>query len=159
MNEQDELNILFPVNEMEVGGEKLNLRPFLFGKWPEVINKAAGIINIVLDAIREGGEAVLDVSLEPEDFRVAPEAFDLFLRLISEGGDNLYDILAISARKPRDWVDELEAEDGIKLLAGTFAVNKDFFTKRVAPMFPKKLKENLTEISPEILPGEKSSKH
>lgn len=154
MSEKNDLNTLLPYNEIELGGEKMNLRPFLFGKWPEVISKAANIVNIVLDAVRENGDNVLDVSLDVNNFRVSPAAFDLLLKLISEGGDNLYDILAISARKPRSWVDELEAEDGMKLLVGTFVVNKDFFTNRVAPLFPQNLREMMEE-SPELLLGEK----
>lgn len=147
--DKDELAILFPLNNLEVGGEKMNLRPFPFGKWQEVILKAAGIINIVLDTVREHGEAVLDVSLDLNDFRVSPQAFDMLLKLIAEGGDNLYDILAISARKPRSWVDELEGADGIKLLAGTYLVNKDFFVNQVAPLFPKSLEAETTEKSRE----------
>lgn len=159
MSEKNDMDTLLPFNEMELGGEKINLRPFLFGKWPEVISKAANIVNIVLDAVRENGENAFDVSLDIDNFRVSPAAFSLLLKLISEGGDNLYDILAISARQPREWVDQLEGEDGIKLLAGTFAVNKDFFTNRVAPLFPKNLKEAMMEGNPELLPGEKSPKH
>lgn len=139
--EKDELNILFPVNEMDLAGEKINLRPFVFGKWTEVIKKSADIVKIVLDAINKDGEAVLDVSLTKEDFKVSPQAYELLFKLINEGGENIYDILAISARKTREWVNNLEGEDGINLLIGTFAVNKDFFSKRVLPLFPKEKTE------------------
>lgn len=153
--EKSELEILFPNNEIELAGEKMNLRPFVFGKWPIVISKAAGIISIVLDAVHEHGEEVLDVSLKKDNFRVSPQAYDLFFKLIDQGGDNLYDILAISARKDREWVDNLEGEDGVNLLIGTFLINKDFFLNRVIPMF-QGLKKTV-EKKPKQ-PGERSPK-
>jgi hypothetical protein len=140
---KDELSILFPFNDIELGGEKINLRPFPFGKWPEVILKAAGTVNIVLGFLQAHGESALDVSFDEGNFRVSPQAFELLLRLIRDGGDNLYDILAISARKPRAWVDGLEGEDGLQLLVGTYLVNKDFFVKQVAPLFPRGLLETM----------------
>lgn len=154
--EKNEMEILFPFNEVELAGEKINLRPFVFGKWPEVISKAAGIVNIILDAIQKYGDKVLDVSLKKDNFRISPQAYELLFKLIDEGGNNLYDILAISARKEREWVDNLEGEDGIKLLVGTFVVNKDFFIKKVAPQLQSMKMGNKEKTVP---PGERLHKH
>jgi hypothetical protein len=153
--EQDtnELAVLFPTNEMTLAGEVINLRPFPFGKWGEVILKATGIVQIVLEEMEKHGNAAFDVSLKKGNFRVSPEAYELLVRLLDKGPDNIYDILAISARKPREWVDALEGEDGIKLLVGTFMVNKDFFTKSVAPLFPKTPEKDEPEQTDS--PGEK----
>lgn len=157
--EKEELAVLFPFNEMELAGEKINLRPFVFGKWIEVITKATDIVSIVLDAVREQGPEVLDVSLDKENFRVPPQAFNLFIRLIDEGSNNLYDILAISARKTPEWVRDLEGEDGFKLLVGTYLVNKDFFSKQVAPLFPKLTESKDEKTTAKVSPGVKSPKN
>jgi len=131
---QDELNVLFPVNFDVIGGEKINLRPFMFGKWPEVIAKSVGLVKSFMQVLNENGEEVLDIDISAEGLSAKTKLFSLVTDLITQGGDDIYNILAISARKDRAWVDELEGEDGIKLLLGTIQVNKDFFIERVVPM-------------------------
>ncbi|EGO65613.1 DUF6631 family protein [Acetonema longum] len=133
--EMNELDVLFPNHKVILAGEEIQLRPFPFGAWPEVIAKAAGIVQIVIDAYQEHGRQAFDVSLDQDNFHMGASTFQLMVRLFSEGGDNLLDILAICANKPRAWVDALDGDDGLTLLAGTLMVNRDFFSRRVLPKF------------------------
>ena len=121
--EQDELAILFPSNPLMVAGEELNIKPFVFSKWAEVIVKAAGIVQIVLKHIEEHGDDALDVCLDKDNFKISPEAYELGFELLSQGGETINSLLAISARKPRAWVDELEGDEGLNLLLLTFQVH------------------------------------
>ncbi|AJQ26918.1 hypothetical protein [Pelosinus fermentans] len=151
--EKESLDILFPLNFDDIGGEKINLRPFVFGKWPEVIAKSVSIVKTFLKVLSERGEETLDINLSDAGIEASADLFTVVSEIVMEGGEELYDILAISARKDRAWVNELEGEDGIKLLIGTIAVNKDFFTKKVAPMLKTVMKSRKTaELPGEQLP-------
>ncbi|SFL93301.1 DUF6631 family protein [Nitrosomonas communis] len=56
-----------------------------------------------------------------------------WLALIAEHGDALIEALTIAARRPRDWVAELELDDAVKLASTVFEVNADFFIQRLLP--------------------------
>lgn len=56
-----------------------------------------------------------------------------WLTLFGERGDDLLSAIAIAVRKPREWVDNLAADDALLLAAKVIEVNADFFTRGVIP--------------------------
>ena len=56
-----------------------------------------------------------------------------WLALFGERGDDLLSAIAIAVGKPRQWVDELAADQAIVLAAKVIEVNADFFTRTVMP--------------------------
>lgn len=158
---KNELEILFPHNPITLNGEKFNIQPFKFGKWPEVIKKATKIVTIIIETYQNYGEAALEITVDPESnkFKLSPEALQLVLKLLTTGGEEVLDILAISIDRPRQWVNDLDGDEGVQLLAGTYLVNRDFFSERVLPQFLK-MSERLLKVKSQATledqsPGEK----
>lgn len=56
-----------------------------------------------------------------------------WLRLFGEHGDDLLSAIAIAVKKPREWVDDLAADEALMLAAKVMEVNADFFTRTVIP--------------------------
>ncbi|SDE24074.1 DUF6631 family protein [Sporomusa acidovorans] len=136
MNDKDEMSIIFPEREVVLSQETITISPFPFGKWPKIIALATGIVGIAIEEYQKHGEALFDISLDNDRFKISPEIVNFVIRLFSEGGDDLLDILAIGANKPRSWVEALPGDDGMTLLIHVMQVNRDFFSGRVLPKFP-----------------------
>ena len=56
-----------------------------------------------------------------------------WLTLLGDQGDDLLAAIAIAVAKPRQWVDDLAADEAILLAAKVIEVNADFFTRTVLP--------------------------
>jgi hypothetical protein len=56
-----------------------------------------------------------------------------WLALFGEHGDDLLSAIAIAVKRPREWVDDLAADDALLLAAKVIEVNADFFTRTVIP--------------------------
>ena len=56
-----------------------------------------------------------------------------WLALLGQHGEAMLDLLAITARRERSWVNVLPLDDAVQLAAAVFEVNADFFVGRVVP--------------------------
>ena len=56
-----------------------------------------------------------------------------WLALFGQHGEDLLSAIGIAVRKPREWVDDLAADDALLLAAKVMEVNADFFTRAVIP--------------------------
>ena len=56
-----------------------------------------------------------------------------WLALFGERGDDLLNAIGIAVKRPREWVDDLAADDALLLAAKVMEVNADFFTRTVIP--------------------------
>jgi len=63
------------------------------------------------------------------DLSAAPDWLDLLAR----HGEAVLELLAITTRRERAWINDLSLEDAVQLAAAMFEVNADFFVGRVAP--------------------------
>ncbi len=114
----DEMNILIPETlELDIAGERIEITPLRLGEFPAM-----------LKAVRP--------------FAAQLEADPDWLSLLAEHGEALLDSLAVTCRRPRDWVDGLALDEALTLAASVFEVNADFFVQRVAP--------NVTELAERI---------
>jgi len=105
-----ELDILVPPPvELLVGGETVAITPLKVGQLPSFLRVISPVMR-----------------------RLTTPEID-WLGLFGERGNDLLTAIAIAVGKPRDWVDELTADEAILLAAKVIEVNADFFTRTVMP--------------------------
>ena len=107
MNDLEQL-IPQPV-ELTVGGETLAIKPLKVGQMPAFLRAISPVMQHLT-------RAEID-----------------WLTLFGEQGDDLLAAIAIAVAKPRQWVDDLAADEAILLAAKVIEVNADFFTRTVLP--------------------------
>ena len=105
-----DLETLIPPGvQITVAGETLTLKPLKVGSLPAFLRAISPVMQSL----------------------TAP-AID-WLALFGERGDDLLSAISIAVGKPREWVDDLAADEAILLAAKVIEVNADFFTKTVIP--------------------------
>jgi len=105
----DDLNTLVPEPVVvEITGNRIEITPLRVGEFPAMLR-----------AIRPFAEQLAG---EPD-----------WLALLAGHGESLLDALALACRRPREWVDGLDLDDALQLVAAVFEVNADFFVQRLAP--------------------------
>lgn len=107
----DDLKALFPGQEVAAGGETIAVSPFKLGQLPKVATAFAKIREVI------GSGNMVEIA--------------------SAGGDDLLDLLCLAVGRKREWVDSLESDEGLDLMATVIAVNRDFFVQRMAPILQK----------------------
>lgn len=127
-----ETDILFPNNEVVIGGQVFNVKPFVLGDVIKVSAKLSSILNLFDNNKLSPGIDKL------EDYRL----------LLEKGGEDVLDIIALVFKKNRDWAYNLQLDDAVKAIAITIKVNQDFFLETVAPILDDVLpKERLQKQS------------
>ena len=56
-----------------------------------------------------------------------------WIALLGRHGESVLDLLALTTRRERAWVNDLSLEDAVLLAAAVFEVNADFFVAHVVP--------------------------
>ena len=56
-----------------------------------------------------------------------------WMAMLGRHGDTVLDLLAITTRRERAWINDLSLEDAVQLAAAVFEVNADFFVAHVVP--------------------------
>ena len=106
----NDLEQLIPQSvELTVGGETLAIKPLKVGQMPAFLRAISPVMQHLT-------RAEID-----------------WLTLLGEQGDDLLAAIAIAVAKPRQWVDDLAADEAILLAAKVIEVNADFFTRTVLP--------------------------
>ncbi len=95
--------------ELVIGGESLVIRPLKVGQLPAFLRALSPTMQLLI-------QPKVD-----------------WLALFGERGDDLLQAIAIAINKPRDWMDELEADAAVVLAAKVIEVNSDFFIRTVMP--------------------------
>lgn len=126
-----ELEILFPTAEIEVAGEKLEVKEYTLKQQLQHNAKFVPFINALRATL---GNSQEDFSLD-----------DLMVCL-SANYQNVMELVAISINKPVEFVESLGNQDGEALLIIWWGVNSDFFTRKaVQPLVEKSAKANLAK--------------
>ncbi|WP_454258612.1 hypothetical protein [Pseudoxanthomonas mexicana] len=86
----------------------LELTPVRLGELPRLLT----IVRPLADAL----------SVDPD-----------WLLLFSQHGNALLELLTLTTRRERAWIDDLSLDDAVQLAAAVFEVNADFFVGRVVP--------------------------
>lgn len=126
-----QLEVLFPQGKtLNIQGQELTIKPFKFGKLPAVFKAMEPIAGLFFNLTVAGTNQI-----------------SLISQLISEGGDNIMDLIVIGSGKTKEWVEELETEEGIDLLTAIIEVNFSFFTQKILPKLTQKLAQANGQIS------------
>ena len=96
---------------------------------PKVVTVAGTAVE--LTPIRLGELPRLLAAVRPlaADLSAEPDWFDLLAR----HGEAVLELLAITTRRERAWINDLSLDDAVQLAAAVFEVNADFFVGRVVP--------------------------
>jgi hypothetical protein len=118
MNNQSDIQTIFPGKEVKISGETVTVKPFTFGQLPKVmklLNKLSGPIL----ASQSAGEAIDTTML---------------FGLLAEGSDDLVSLISASSGLSVQTINLLQQDEGIELLAAFIEVNGSFFVQRVLPL-------------------------
>lgn len=113
-----DLQTLFPNAVVELSSGTVEVKPFTFGQLPLVLKKARTIYSGISHLL-DGGANEAAVVLE----------------IMAVGGDDLFDLVAISIGKDKSFFDTLQMDEGVKLVSVFLEVNLSFFVQRVLPQF------------------------
>jgi hypothetical protein len=91
-----------------LSGIALELTPIRLGELPRLL----AVVRPLVD----------DITGDPD-----------WIALLGLHGDSVLDLLAITTRRERAWVNDLSLEDAVLLAAAVFEVNADFFVAHVVP--------------------------
>jgi len=117
----NELDKLFPTGQIfEIKGTEIRITPFKLGELPRVFKVVEPITKLVLDAVGSSENQMGSLS-----------------KIMVQGGDNVLDLIVIGSRQPRTWVDQLEMDEGVQILAAILEVNASFFVQKVLPLLSK----------------------
>lgn len=122
---KSDIETLFPDVEAKAKGETLTLRPFTFGQFP----KAIKLLRPITDAVQDAGIAGMSAA----GFSLAPDWPLRLPQVMDEAGESVIEFVAFATGKPREWFDDLAADEGLALTKAVFEVNGDFFVRRIAP--------------------------
>lgn len=88
-------------------------------------------VALELTSIRLGELPRLLAVVRPlaEEITIDPD----WMALLGRHGDAVLDLLAITTRRERAWINDLSLDDAVLLAAAVFEVNADFFVAHVAP--------------------------
>ncbi len=128
--ESGELAILFPGREISAGGETFTLSPFKFGQLPT----ATRLLKPVAGALSAGGVFSIQNVAGETQFLLASDWPLKVVELIADGGEDVLKFVAFASGKPIEWVNGLDADEGIALAKAVLEVNADFFVRRVLPL-------------------------
>jgi len=117
-----------PGVDLDIAGRALRLHPIKVRQLPAVMRALEPLI-------RSGANLLSD---NPADW----------LALAAQG-EHLIDAVAAACDQPVDWVGELEPAEFARLLFTVLEVNKDFFSRQIAPAL-ERLNETLESIG---IPG------
>jgi hypothetical protein len=119
-----ELNTLFPGTDVTLSdGSTVTIKPLLFGQFPKAAKLAQGIALPLMEAYASG----------------TADSATTIIQVMSEGGDDLLNLISLGINKPRSFLDALGFDDGVALTGTFLKVNLDFFTQRVMPQLKKHL--------------------
>lgn len=112
-----DLEILFPHQELDIAGEKILVREFSFIQGLKAETLARVMLADLGQLLAEQGEAI---------------ALDDLSDLFARHAETYVQLIALAVERSPDWVGDLSDDEG-QLLGWTFwAVNKGFFTRRLA---------------------------
>lgn len=126
----DDLQDLFPGQEVKAGGMTIPVVPLFFGQFPQATKLLKPVVAVLKDSniirIQQNGANTGIVWADDWLFKL-PE-------IMIEGGEAVIQFLAFAVNMPRDWFDTLPADDGLLLTQAVFTQNANFFVKRILPL-------------------------
>jgi hypothetical protein len=132
-----DLQTIFPDAELTVQGEVLTIKPFTFGQLPKVLKLTKSFYSEVQPLFEDlqGNEA------------------QLTMQVMAVGGDDLIELIALGIKKPREWFDTLQIDDGVRVATAFLEVNLSFFAQRVLPQVKTAMSQLQSLATDKLLPS------
>lgn len=122
---ENEMEVLFEsTKSYHVGTEEITIRPFGFGELPVVISLLKGV----------GSQFAYYQS------KGTLQSVESMMDIISAGGENLIQALALNTGKDRQFFNKLSPEIGMQIMQDFLMMNIGFFMKRVLPVIKGTMK-------------------
>lgn len=96
---------------------------------PKVVTVAGTTVELTPIRLGELPRLLAVVRPLAADLSAEPDWFDLLAR----HGEAVLDLLALTTRRERAWVNDLSLDAAVTLAAAVFEVNADFFVGQLAP--------------------------
>ena len=113
-----DLDIIFPNGiELELSGKQVTVKKFKFGQLPKVMKALKTIAEPAISAIQKGQQPDLA----------------LFMEIGADVSGDLMQLMADCIGQPLSFIEDLDPDEGIKLISAFLEVNADFFIKKVLP--------------------------
>lgn len=128
----DDLDVLEPAaTAVSFRGEQVEITPLTVGHLPRLVRLARPVIDALLE-------------LDPEQLaRIAPvggapgagaDTLAVLMQLVGDHGESVIDALALCTGRKREWIASGELDEFVALAATVIGVNRDFFTRKLAPL-------------------------
>lgn len=137
----EDLKALFPIEVVEVTGGQVKAHPFYFGQ----LSRVAKLCKPIVEALISSGIMTITSNTDnTSTIKIDNDFIPKLFQIMSDATEPVLCLVAFAVDKPRDWLDSLPVDDGIRLTTKIWEVNSDFFVKRVMPMLVPMLKSKLT---------------
>ena len=100
-----------------------------FPPTPVVVNLASGTLELTPVRLGELPRLLAIVRPLADALNAEPD----WLALFGQHGEALLELLTLTTRRERAWINDLPLDDAVQLAAAVFEVNADFFVGRVVP--------------------------
>lgn len=130
--DNNELQILFPVAELTIGGEKVEVKEYTLKQQLQYNAKFVPFITSLRTTLGNN----------KDDFNL-----DQLMVCLSDNYQDVVELVALSINRPAEYIENLNAREGEDLLMAWWCVNSDFFTRKaIAPIMEQMAKENLKAL-------------
>lgn len=102
------------VSTVVINGESLTIKPFKFAQLPKVFKLVQPIVD-TLNGLQGLSKPALITTL------------------IAEHGERVIELIMLVTGKDKAWAEDLDTDDGIRVLGAVLEVNYDFFIRAVMP--------------------------
>lgn len=110
----DDIETMLPQPmEIEIGGEAVSISPLKVRQLPGVLRRLRGLWR------HFDGES--------------PDVVEM----LAENADDLIGAISVAVEKPRQWIEDLELNEIVRLVSAVIEVNADFFNRAVLPEIRK----------------------
>lgn len=132
----DDLKVMFPDEVVEVAGGPVTVHPFYFGQ----LSRVAKFCKPIAETLLSSG--IMTISSNTDNtstIKINNDFVPKMFQIMAEGSEPLIALVAYAVDKPREWLDKVPIDEGIKLTQKVWEVNSDFFVKRVMPILQSQL--------------------
>ena len=128
---ENQLDTIFPQDRIvTIKDVEINIKPFKFGKLPQVFRTIEPIAEIFQQLVKEEAGQL-----------------KLYSALIARGGDNVIELIVVGSGQERSWVCDLDLDEGIELLSAIVEVNSSFFIQKILPRLEQTLPKVTGQMS------------
>lgn len=130
--DNNELQILFPVAELTINGEKIEVKEYTLKQQLQHNAKFVPFITSLRATLGNN----------KDDFNL-----DQLMVCLSDNYQDVVELVALSINRSAEYIENLNAREGEDLLMAWWCVNSDFFTRKaIAPIMEQMAKDNLKAL-------------